>query len=128
MKRIICLVLALIFTIAFSSMAFAAGEDIVDENNPAAAPQNVQDEMYGEDAFEIPDEPIPEGGGDEVGVEVEKTASVDQATIEDADTPASGELVQTGGVPAYLFYAAGGVCILAAVILATRKSKENNAG
>lgn len=123
MKKITCLVLALIFTLALPTLAFAAGEDIIDENNPVSAPQNVQDEMYGEDEFDILDEPIPEAG-----VEGKQAVTEHEVTIEDADTPASAQLVQTGGVPAYLFYAAGGVCILAAIILATRKSKENNAG
>jgi len=62
MKRITCLLLTLVFAFTFSTGAFAAGEDTVDEANPAAAPENVHNEIYGEDEFDVPDEPIPEDG------------------------------------------------------------------
>lgn len=125
LKRLVCLVFALIFALAFTTVALAAGEDIIDQANPGAAPQNVQNEMYGEDEIVIPDESIPEGSA-EGAQSMQLTAA--GITIEDAVTPASGELVQTGGVPAYVFYIAGGICILAAIVLATRKGKESNAG
>ena len=50
-------------------------------------------------------------------------------TILDDEIPISGQVLpQTGGFPAFVFYIAGGVCILAAIVLTTRTSKENSAG
>jgi len=47
----------------------------------------------------------------------------------DDEIPISGQVLpQTGGFPAFVFYIAGGVCILAAIVLTTRTSKENSAG
>ncbi|NLW03338.1 MAG: LPXTG cell wall anchor domain-containing protein, partial [Clostridiaceae bacterium] len=53
----------------------------------------------------------------------------DDVSFLDDEIPISGQVLpQTGGFPAFVFYIAGGVCILAAIVLTTRTSKENSAG
>lgn len=61
-----------------------------------------------------------------------KTAAYHKITevevdIQESEVPASGKLVQTGGIPAYIFFIAGGACILVAVLLALRKDNPGSA-
>jgi len=49
--------------------------------------------------------------------------------FEDDETPMGGPsidtLAQTGGIPAEVFYVLGGVCILGAILLLSKKTKTN---
>lgn len=83
MKKIVYLLLILIFTLMLSSIALAAPED-------------VDTAMYGSEVMEI----------------------------DEGNIPLSGELVQTGGIPSGIFYAAGGLCIVTALSLSRKKSKQ----
>lgn len=99
MKKLICVFLILMFTVIFSITAFAAQED-------------------------IPEQPIPETG-DTTTVDVYEDEEVPQsADIVDANVPAAAELVQTGGIPAELFYAGGGLCIVGALFMSKKKTKD----
>lgn len=114
--------MVLVFTFVFACMSFAENEAIIEDPTAPGSGQTVVQDMYDE---EVPQSP-PEDSGDSGDYAAAYQLAI--ASIEDQDIPASGELVQTGGVPAYVFYIAGGICILAAIVLATRKGKESNAG
>lgn len=124
MKKAICLLMTLIFTFLFAFMSFAENEVIVDDPTAPGSGQTVIQDMYDE---EVPQSP-PEDSNDSNDSGDLSVLEVTVENIEDSTVPASGELVQTGGIPAYVFYVIGGVCIVAAIVLATRKGKESNAG
>lgn len=103
MKRVLCLLLALLFTLIFTTMVFAANEQIEDPLLPTS-PDIVIEEQYG-NIQEFEDDPNPESA----------------PTMEILDE----ELPQTGGIPAEAFYILGGICIVSAVLLLSRKSKPS---
>ncbi len=106
-KRALCLLLALLFALTFTTMVFAANEQIDDPLLPTS-PDTVIKEQYGE-LEEFEDDPNPE--------------SAPVVDIVDEELPEA--LPQTGGIPAEVFYIIGGTCILSAVFLLSRKSKPS---
>ncbi len=102
MKKLICLLVALVLTFLLTTMALAATDDIDDPLVPQS-PATVTATQYGE-IFE--EDPIPESGPPDIEIP-------DEA------------LPQTGGIPVEVFYVAGGICILSAVLLIGRKSKPS---
>jgi LPXTG-motif cell wall-anchored protein len=106
-KRALCLLLALLFTFTFTTMVFAADEKIDDPLLPTS-PDIVIEEQYG-NIQEFEDDPTPE------------TAPV--VDILEEELPEA--LPQTGGIPAEVFYIIGGICIISAVLLLSRKSKPS---
>lgn len=84
MRKLICLLLIIIFTVIFTTLAFAEGK-------------NVNAKMYVPESFDIKNQNVPQ----------------------------SGELVQTGGIPAGLFYGAGGLCIVGALVISRKKSTDS---
>lgn len=90
-------------------MSFAATK--IDDPLVPTSPDTVTETQYGEiDEFE--DEPVAESG-------------ITLAEFEEETIPEGGELPQTGGIPAEAFYVIGGIFIISAVILLTRKSKPS---
>ena len=113
MRKVLCLVLALIFAVVFTSVSLAESEDITDDATAPGSAETVTVDMYDEETpFSPPN------------IEEFEEPQV----LEDSDVPAAAVLAQTGGFPVFVFYIAGGICILIAIILATRKGKEDNAG
>lgn len=104
LKKTLCLILALLFTFLFTTMVFAATDDIKDPLTPLS-PDIVTDEQYSEFEEELPPESAP------------------ITNMEDQVVPAA--LPQTGGIPAEAFYIVGGICILSAVLLLTRTKKSS---
>ena len=104
MKKKICLLLALLFTLLFTLSAFAATDDI---NDPllSTGSGTVTDDQYGEIEEEFEDEDTPEA----------------PPVIEITDEV----LPQTGGIPAEAFYIIGGLCIVSAILLLVRKEKPS---
>ena len=109
LKKALCLLLALTLTVIFTFASFAAIEDITDDATAPGSALTSTGDMYDEDPPYSP----PDGGEEEGEVE-----------IQDLALPASGELEKTGGFPAFVFYIAGGICILAAIFIATRKTSK----
>lgn len=103
LKKMICLLLALLFTLLFTLSAFAATEDISDPLLSTSG--TVTDDQYGEREEEFEDEDTPEA----------------PPVIEITDEA----LPQTGGIPAEAFYILGGLCIVSAILLLTRKEKPS---
>ncbi len=103
MKKLICLLLAIIFTFVFATMAMAT--DDIDDPLAAQSPDTVTTTQYDE-IDEFDDDSIPESGSPEIEIPDEV-------------------LPQTGGIPAEVFYVVGGICILGAVLLLGRKSKPS---
>jgi len=100
-KKLICLLMALLFTVFFACMAMAETEQTDDPLAPQSA-VTVHDSQY----ESIEDEEVPESGPPEVEILDEK-------------------LPQTGGIPVEVFYIAGGICIISAVLLISRKNKPS---
>lgn len=80
-----------------------AATDEMDDPLAPQSPDTVTDAQYGEI---IEDDETPESGSPEVEILDEK-------------------LPQTGGVPAEVFYVLGGICILSAVLLLSKKNKPS---
>ncbi len=111
MKKIISLILALSLVFMIGSFSFAGTDtDITDPSVPGAPAQNVTDDMYVE---EIDDNGVPGGTSD---------SSTDVIDIKDEEPPKSEALPKTGGIPAEIFYAAGALLIVVALIISLRKS------
>lgn len=104
MKKLICLLLALLFTVLFTTIAMAETNEIDDPLVPLS-PDTVTTTQYDE-INEFEDDPIPESGPPD-------TEIPDEA------------LPQTGGIPVEVFYVAGGICILSAILLLGRKRKPS---
>jgi len=98
MKRALFLSLILLFSFLVTTMVFAATDNIEDPLAPLST-ESVTGINYNE--FDEPD--IPQSPPDEEILY---------------------KLPQTGGIPAETFYIAGGICILSAILLLTRKSKS----
>lgn len=109
MKKVICLILILMFTIIFLCISFAATQDITDPPVPGTGDTTTTD-IYDTPPPLSPPTPTPAPEG---------------FNVDNENVPASGELVKTGGIPAELFYAAGGLCIIAAFVISRKKSKES---
>lgn len=103
MKKLITILLALILLLGLSGICYG---DIEDEPIPGA-PTTVDSEMYGTEET-ILDDGIPESG-------------VKTETVVDEAIPKA--LPKTGGIPAEAFYVAGGLFIVAAVIISMKKAK-----
>ena len=102
MKKSLFLVLILMFTLIFTVIGFAATDtvDVPDANAPGAAPDTTTD-MYPTEDFQDGD--TPEGSPIEA--------------FEEEIVP----LATTGGIPAEIFYVAGGLCILLAIVVSKKK-------
>lgn len=100
----LCLILVLLFTFLFTLSAFAVTDDI---NDPLSSTGlgAVTDDQYGEIEEEFEDDDTPEA----------------PPVIEITDEA----LPQTGGIPAEAFYIIGGLCIVSAILLLTRKEKPS---
>lgn len=104
MKKTLCLILALLFTFLFTTMVFAATDDIEDPLTPLSS-DIVTDEQYEEIEEELTPEAAP--------------------VIDISDQAVPEALPQTGGIPAEVFYIVGGICILSAILLLTRTNKSS---
>lgn len=107
MKKTFCILLILMFAILFSAIGFA---DTIDPNAPGEA-QTVSEDMYPV-ITETPPPPPP---------------TPTAFDFPNSNVPASGELAQTGGIPAGAFYAVGGFCIILAFIISRKKGKNPKA-
>lgn len=107
MKKTLCLLLALLFTFLFTTMAFAVTEEIKDPLTPLNSDIVIK-EQYGE-TVEFEENEVPQA----------------LPIIDVVDEKVPEALPQTGGVPAEAFYIVGGICILSAILLLTRKSKSS---
>lgn len=107
MKRIICLILIMIFSLMIINVSFAAPEDKVvpDPNVPGAPVENVDGATYTQPEREVRDETVP-----------------GSATVIDEQTPKGDALPKTGGIPAETFYVAG-LLIIAAALVILKKTK-----
>lgn len=103
MKKFFGLFFVLICTVIFTAFSFADTENMPSANAPGMG-KTVTSAEY---------TPTP-------------TPTSQTVTINDGNSPASGNLVKTGGIPASFFYGAGGLCIVAALIIPKRKTKESN--
>lgn len=103
MKKMLCLILALLFTFLFTLSAFAATNDIDDSLLSTGA--GVVDEQYGNKEEKFDDDDVPEA----------------PPIIEIKDEA----LPQTGGIPAEAFYIIGGICIISAILLLVRKERPS---
>ena len=103
MKKILCLLLALLFTLMFTTVVFAATGD----NNPLlpTSPDTVTKTQYGEKTYESE-------------FETDFITEISEDEIPQA-------LPQTGGIPSEVYYIIGGVCIISAILLLTRKSNPS---
>jgi LPXTG-motif cell wall-anchored protein len=102
-KKALCPLLALLFTLMFATVVFAA----TDNNDPllSTSPDTVINAQYGEKT-------------DEIDPETDFTMEIMEEEIPQA-------LPQTGGVPAEVFYIIGGICIISAILLLSRKSNTS---
>lgn len=107
LKKTLYLLLALLFTLLFTTAVFAANEEIDDPMLPTS-PDTVTDSQY-EEITEFEEGEVPQ--------------SVPIIDVVDEKVPEA--LPQTGGIPAEAFYIVGGICILSAILLLTRKSKSS---
>lgn len=89
------------FTVIFAVISFAATED-------------------------MPSAQAPGLGSTVTTTEYTPTPSPQSMDIDNGNVPAAGDLVSTGGVPAFVFYGAGGLCIAAALIIPRKKTKESS--
>jgi len=100
MKRISFLSLVLLYSLLFTTIVLATTDNIDDPLAPLS-PETVTNRQYEEfDEPQIPQSPP------------------------DADEEYYGKLPQTGGIPAEVFYIAGGICVLSGALLLTGKSKS----
>lgn len=104
MKKLMCLILALIFTVLLATMAMATTEEVDDPLVPQSS-NTVTTTQYDE-INEFDDDPVPESGPPETEI----TDDI---------------LPQTGGIPAEVFYVLGGILILSAVLLLSKKNKPS---
>jgi len=112
MKKILSLILVLIFAFTIAATAYAAnddGTDIPDPQVPAAPPENVLDNTY----EELEDEETPASTPE---------TSFETIDIGDEEPPKADALPETGGIPAEVFYAIGALFIVAALILFRKKA------
>lgn len=111
MKKLISLILVLIFAFTIGTIAYAAndGTDISDPEVPAAPAENVLDNTY----EDLEDEDIAAGDPD---------TSFETLDIEDEEPPKADVLPATGGIPAEVFYAIGALLIVVALILFRKKA------
>lgn len=127
MKKFTCLLMAVIFTIAFATIAFAAAGDTTDI--PDAAAPGSADTTTG-DTYGTPTPPPTENITDDdtpQSANTGKTGDTDTIDFEEELTPQSATLAKTGGIPAEAFYAIGALCIVAALLLSRKKSGESKA-
>jgi len=103
------LVLILVFIPGTALYATQDGIDIDDPPVPAAPAENVIDMTY----EELQDEVVPRGDVDTF------TEVID---ITEEEIPKGDVLPQTGGIPAEVFYAAGALLIMAALVLSVKKA------
>jgi len=128
LKKVISLLLVLVIAVSAVSVCYADNADadnvekltktggktidIKDPNLPASP--SVVDVMYNEDTVLINDGSIPASGTE---------SSVDTVNIGDQSIPQASSLPKTGGIPAELFYAAGGIFVAAALVLTLVRKK-----
>ncbi len=126
MKKFLSLLLTLTIILSAAGMCFAATEDkdegtdgkvvdIPDKEVPGAP--NVDTAVYAEQTTTIEDEDIAAG---------ESKTSTDVVDIGEEEVPKAGSLPDTGGIPAEVFYAAGGLLIVAALILTFARKKATS--
>jgi len=130
LKKFTCLLMAVLFTIAFATIAFAAtGDttDIPDATAPGSADTTTGDTYA--TATPAPTPPVEDITDDDTpqGADTGKTGDTDTIDFEEEPTPQSATLAKTGGIPAEAFYAIGALCIVAALILSRKKSGESKA-
>lgn len=103
------LVLMLVFMTGTAVYAAQDGIDIDDPPVPAAPAENVLDMTY----RELHDEAVPTGDAD---------SSPEIINIAEEEIPKADVLPKTGGIPAEVFYVAGALFIMAALILSVKKA------
>jgi len=108
MKKFLVLFTVLALVFALATVSYATQPEIEEEQTPASA-------VYDEPELEVEDEGTPAGTPD--------TTSQREVEVGEEKTPASNKLAETGGVAAEVFYAAGGLFIVAAGVLAFAKKK-----
>lgn len=111
MKKLMSLILVLIFAFTIGTIAYAAeGDiDITEPKVPAAPVENVLDDTY----EDLQDEDIAAGDPD---------TSFETVDIGEEEPPKADALPDTGGIPAEVFYAIGALFIVAALILFRKKA------
>ncbi len=111
MKKLLSLILVLIFAFTLGTIAYAAegDTDIPDSEVPAAPAENVLDDTY----EDLQDEDIAAGDPD---------TSFETIDIGDEEPPKADVLPATGGIPAEAFYVIGALFIVAALILFRKKA------
>lgn len=92
------------------------GVDVTDQTTPLS-PATVDDDMYDDPTVE--DNQIPFNPPD---------TSQQTVDVEDTTVPLDSSLPGTGGIPAEVFYAAGGLFIVAAVVLTFARKKAVTKG
>lgn len=112
MKKLISLILVLVFVLMLGTVTYAANEgtDIIETEVPGAPAINVTDDMY-PDLF---DEGVAGGGS--------TGTSVETIDILEEEPPKADALPATGGIPAEVFYVIGALFIVAALILSRKKA------
>lgn len=117
MKKFLVLfvILSIIFTLATVCFADEETTDIDNELTPMSSPETSTTATYDDPEREIEIEETP-AGAPETGSQEERDLSAEAV-------PASGKLAETGGVAAEVFYAAGGLFIVAAGVLAAARKK-----
>jgi len=113
-RKFFSLVLVLVVVISSVSICFAANNDVQIPDTVVPAAPSVTDDMYEEQTTFIDDADIPEGS---------TKTSTDTVEVGEQTVPAGSSLPKTGGIPAELFYAAGGMFIVAALVLTFAKKK-----
>jgi LPXTG-motif cell wall-anchored protein len=111
MKRLISLILIMVFAFAIGTVVYAANDDtdITDSEVPGAPAENVLDNTY----EDLEDEDIAAGDPD---------TSFETVDIEEEEPPKADALPATGGIPAQVFYVIGALFIMAALILFRKKA------
>lgn len=112
MKKILSLMLVLVFVLMLGTVTYAANEstDIPDSGVAGAPVENVLDRTY----MDFPDEGVARGDN--------KGTSVETIDIAEEEPPKADALPQTGGIPAEAFYVVGALFIVAALILSRKKA------
>ncbi len=105
MKKLMSLILTLIFVFMLGTITYAAndGTDVPDTEVPGAPTINVTDDMY-PDLFD------------------EDAAGGDTIDIAEEEPPKADALPATGGIPAEIFYLIGALFIVTALILSRKKA------
>jgi len=118
MKKLLSLFLALVIALSAVGICYATAE--ADDKNieipgeEVTGSPTVDTAVYEEETIFIDEEPIPEGTP-ETSVE---TVDVGEETI-----PGDSSLPAAGGIPAEVFYAAGGLFIAVALVLTFTRKK-----